>query len=148
MGFTPINGKFILQFKVVSKNYGVQLILYYYIVQLNCDQQLKTIIYFAKYFIENKPREGVLNAGQEDEMKITGYRRSLGRVILCWICICLTAGFLRLLLHWWKHWYLFATHCTCSLEEADTVLIEENYKGQHKCYYIKPVQYLDYSTLK
>lgn len=59
-------------------------------------------------------------------MPICGYRRSQIRTIICWTCILLTAGILRLVLHWWRHLYLFATCCQCSLEEAEQVLITGN----------------------
>ncbi|KAL9877146.1 polyamine-transporting ATPase 13A3-like isoform 2-T10 [Glossina fuscipes fuscipes] len=99
-------------------------------------------------FIDGKPYSGLLNAGEDDEMKITGYRRSRSRTLLCWLCICLTGGLLRLIMHWWRHWYLIATHVVCTLEEADKVLVEEDYKGKHKIYYVKPIIQLDYNTLK
>lgn len=89
-----------------------------------------------------------MNAGEDDEMKITGYRRSRSRTLLCWLCICLTGGLLRLIMHWWRHWYLIATHVVCTLEEADKVLVEEDYKMKHKIYYVKPIIQLDYNTLK
>lgn len=113
-----------------------------------CFSLIFNYLAFLVFLVESTTCSGVLNRGQEDEMKVTGYRRSLSRAILCWVCICLTGGLLRLVMHWWKHLYLLATHCICPLEVADTVLIEEHYKGQHKCYHIKSVQYLDYATLK
>ncbi|XP_073848931.1 polyamine-transporting ATPase anne boleyn isoform X2 [Musca autumnalis] len=97
---------------------------------------------------DKKPCFGLLNPNEEDEMKITGYRRSSLRTALCWLCICLTGGLLRLILHWWRHWYLMATHEICSLEEADKVLVQEDYKGNHKIYYVKEIQNLDINTLR
>uniref|UniRef100_A0A1A9X495 Cation-transporting ATPase n=1 Tax=Glossina brevipalpis TaxID=37001 RepID=A0A1A9X495_9MUSC len=88
---------------------------------------------------DGKPCSGLLNVGEDDEMHITGYRRSRSRTFLCWLCICLTGGLLRLIMHWWRHWYLIATHVVCALEEADEVLVEEDYKGKHKIYYVKPI---------
>ncbi|KAH8309906.1 hypothetical protein KR059_003558, partial [Drosophila kikkawai] len=91
---------------------------------------------------------GILNPGQEDQMQIIGYRRSRIRTILCWTCILLTAGILRLVLHWWRHLYLFATCCQCSLENAEQVLITEDYQGKHKLYHVKRIQVLSGNNLK
>lgn len=41
-----------------------------------------------------------------------------------------------------------ATHEICSLEEADKVLVQEDYKGNHKIYYVKEIQNLDINTLR
>ncbi|KAH8384957.1 hypothetical protein KR200_011995 [Drosophila serrata] len=91
---------------------------------------------------------GILNPGQEDQMQISGYRRSRIRTTLCWICIFLTAGILRLVLHWWRHLYLFATCSQCSLEEAEQVLIKEDYQGKHKLYHVKRIQVLNGHNLR
>ncbi|XP_037950937.1 probable cation-transporting ATPase 13A3 isoform X2 [Teleopsis dalmanni] len=89
---------------------------------------------------DSKPCVGLLNQGEEDEMQVTGYRKSNSRMFLCWLCICMTGGLLRLILHWWRHWYLIATHVQCPLDEAEKVLIQEDYKGKHKIYYVKTVK--------
>lgn len=81
-------------------------------------------------------------------MKVSGYRRSLLRWIFCWICIFLTGGLLRLVLHWWRHWYLLATCLPCPLQEAQQVLIEEDYQGKHTQYHVKPVLLLTTDELK
>ncbi|XP_046811083.1 polyamine-transporting ATPase 13A3 isoform X2 [Lucilia cuprina] len=97
---------------------------------------------------DKKPCFGLLNPNEDDEMNITGYRRSNLRTFLCWLCICLTGGLLRLILHWWRHWYLMATHEICPLEDAEKVLVQEDYKGKHKIYYVKQIQTLDFNTLR
>ncbi|XP_032588866.2 polyamine-transporting ATPase 13A3 isoform X3 [Drosophila mojavensis] len=95
-----------------------------------------------------KSCNAILNPDQPDEMKVSGYRRSHIRTFLCWICIILTGGILRLVLHWWRHWYLLATCQPCPLEDAQQVLIEEDYKGNHKVYHVKHVHTLDIGQLK
>ncbi|XP_064537543.1 polyamine-transporting ATPase 13A3 isoform X1 [Drosophila montana] len=95
-----------------------------------------------------KPCVALLNQDQSDQMKISGYRRCNIRSILCWICIVLTGGLLRLILHWWRHWYLLATCKPCSLQEAQQVLIEEDYQGNHKLYHVKTVRILDVEQFK
>ncbi|KAH8376056.1 hypothetical protein KR093_011338, partial [Drosophila rubida] len=97
---------------------------------------------------EPRPYVAILNQDQLDQMKISGYRRSHLRLILCWICICLTGGLLRLVLHWWRHWYLLSTCQPCPLEEAQQVLVEEDYQGKHKLYHVKPVQILTIEDLR
>jgi len=81
-------------------------------------------------------------------MKVCGYRRSLMRTGFCWACIFLTGGLLRLVLHWWRHLYLYATCSQCSLEEAEQVLVTEDYQGKHKMYHVKQIQVLTSSNLK
>ncbi|XP_034139381.1 probable cation-transporting ATPase 13A3 isoform X3 [Drosophila guanche] len=97
---------------------------------------------------EPKLLNGLLNQDQEDQMNITGYRRCYVRSILCWLCIVLTGGLLRLVMHWWRHWYLFATCHQCPLDEADQVLIVEDYQGKHKLYHVKSVRVLNINHLK
>ncbi|KAL7726754.1 hypothetical protein ACLKA6_001479 [Drosophila palustris] len=97
---------------------------------------------------DSKPCEALLNQDQHDQMKISGYRRSNSRFLLCWMCICLTGGLLRLVLHWWRHWYLLATCQPCPLQEAQQVLVEEDYQGKHKVYHVKPVQLLTTDQLQ
>lgn len=81
-------------------------------------------------------------------MQITGYKHSRLRSMLCWFCICFTAGLLRLILHWWRHWYLIATHVKCPLEMADKVLIQEHYEGKHNIYYVKAIQEINASLIE
>ncbi|XP_016982334.2 polyamine-transporting ATPase 13A3 isoform X2 [Drosophila rhopaloa] len=81
-------------------------------------------------------------------MKICGYRRSHIRTVFCWACIILTGGLLRLVLYWWRHLYLFATCSQCSLEEAEQVLVTEDYQGKHKLYHVKKIQVLTVNHLK
>ncbi|XP_067614148.1 polyamine-transporting ATPase 13A3 isoform X2 [Eurosta solidaginis] len=81
-------------------------------------------------------------------MLITGYKRSYLRTLLCWWLICVSGGLLRLIMHWWQHWYLIATHVQCPLESAEKVLIQEAYQGKHTTYYVKTVQELNASQLK
>lgn len=75
-------------------------------------------------------------------MKITGYRQCILRTIICQIFFFLTAGLLRLFMHWRQHWLLIATHSTCNLKAAEKVLVEEYFEGKYTMYYVKKVQYL------
>ncbi|EDV45271.1 probable cation-transporting ATPase 13A3 isoform X1 [Drosophila erecta] len=97
---------------------------------------------------DSKSCTGLLNPDQEDQMNVCGYRRSLLRTGFCWACIFLTCGLLRLVLHWWRHLYLYATCSQCSLEEAEQVLVTEDYQGKHKMYHVKQIQVLNSSNLK
>lgn len=97
---------------------------------------------------DTQPCVGFLNQNQQDQMKISGYRRSNVRFLLCWVCICLTGGLLRLVMHWWRHWYLMATCQPCPLQEAQHVLVEEDFLGKHKVYHVKPVHLITVDQLK
>ncbi|XP_050742833.1 polyamine-transporting ATPase 13A3 isoform X2 [Drosophila biarmipes] len=91
---------------------------------------------------DSKPCTGLLNQDQEDQMNVSGYRRSHIRTAICWACIILTGGLLRLVLHWWRHLYLYATCSRCPLEEAEQVLVTEDYQGKHKVYHVKQIRVL------
>lgn len=95
-----------------------------------------------------KLHEAIINAGQEDEMIVYGYKRSKLKTGICYLFIALTVGLLRLIMHWWSHWLLLATHKACSLEDAEQVLVEEKFEGKHTIYYVKPVVILDSETIK
>jgi hypothetical protein len=92
--------------------------------------------------------EGVLNKDQEDEMFVYGYRKSKIRSFLCYLSVFLTLGILRLVMHWWSHWLLLATHKQCSLEEAEKVLIKEKFQGKHTIYYVKTVVTLSSDAIR
>ncbi|CAL8110548.1 unnamed protein product [Orchesella dallaii] len=72
-------------------------------------------------------------------MEIEGYKRSIGRTVVTWIFIVLTAGLLRLIFHWWPHLMLKATHNRCPLNEVEKVLVIEQYQQKYKRYYVKTV---------
>lgn len=97
---------------------------------------------------KRKLHEAVLNAGQEDEMIVYGYRRSKLKTALCYLFIVLTVGLLRLVMHWWSHWLLLSTHTACSLDEAEKVLVVEKFEGKHTIHYVKSVVNLDAETIK
>lgn len=80
-------------------------------------------------------------------MLLSGYRRSVGRTVVTWTLFVLSAGLLRLFMHWWKHWLLLATHTPCSLDTAEKLLITERYEGKHTVYYVKDVVTLNADTL-
>lgn len=97
---------------------------------------------------KRKLHEAVLNPGLEDEMVVYGYKRSKLKTAVCYLFIALTVGLLRLVMHWWSHWLLLATHKACSLEDAEQVLVEEKFEGKHTIYYVKSVVNLNSETIK
>ncbi|XP_055531150.1 polyamine-transporting ATPase 13A3 [Wyeomyia smithii] len=90
----------------------------------------------------------ILNDGDEDQMFVTGYEKSPLRMFFCYIGYFLTFGILRLVMHWWQHWLLLATHRKCSLEVAQKVLVHERYQGKHDAYYVKSVVTLNADAIK
>ncbi|CAO1416273.1 unnamed protein product [Diamesa hyperborea] len=82
---------------------------------------------------------GILNLDEEDEMFVYGYKKSRLRSFFCYLSVGLTLGLLRLVMHWWSHWLLLATHKPCSLEDAEKVLVEEKFQGKHSIYFVKAV---------
>ncbi|XP_055312779.1 polyamine-transporting ATPase 13A3 isoform X2 [Sitodiplosis mosellana] len=85
----------------------------------------------------------VLNVGEDDEITITGYERSIVKTILTWIAFILSAGLIRLFMHWRRHWLLFATHRPCGLSVARKILIREYFEGKHTVHYVKDVINMD-----
>lgn len=81
-------------------------------------------------------------------MFVYGYRKSTFRSFICYLCIGLTLGLLRLVMHWWSHWLLLATHKPCSLEQAEKVLVKEQFQGKHAIYYVKKVTTLTADSIR
>ncbi|KAK3088339.1 hypothetical protein FSP39_017880 [Pinctada imbricata] len=74
-----------------------------------------------------KDRE-YLNPGQDDQMEIYGYCNSTWRKVLVWFFIIITVGIVRLFFFWLPHLYVKATHRKCSLAEATTVILRDQYE--------------------
>lgn len=81
-------------------------------------------------------------------MSVYGYKKSKFRSFLCYAGVVLTLGILRLVMHWWSHWLLLATHKPCSLEDAEKVLVEEKFQGKHSIYYVKTVVTLTSNSIR
>ncbi|XP_050441362.1 polyamine-transporting ATPase 13A3-like [Adelges cooleyi] len=82
----------------------------------------------------------ILNADEEDEMIIFGYKRSVPLTILTWMFIFLSLGFIRLLFHWYPHWIVYAMFTKCPLSKAERVLVVDSYEGMYKSYFVKKVK--------
>ena len=81
-------------------------------------------------------------------MVVVGYERSPVKTAICWMGFIITGGLLRLFMHWWKHWFLLATHRCCPLEYAEKVLVSEHFEGKHTVHYVKDVITLNAETMK
>ncbi|XP_066997262.2 polyamine-transporting ATPase 13A3 [Anabrus simplex] len=90
--------------------------------------------------ISPKSEMDYINYGEDDEMKVFGYRWSPIRAAGTWLCIIFTAGFLRLVFHWCPQWMLYCMYTRCSLGVAERVLLEENFQGRYTIYHIKDVK--------
>lgn len=86
--------------------------------------------------------------GEDDEITITGYERSIVKTILLWIGFVLSAGLIRLFMHWRRHWLLLATHRPCGLNVAKSILISEHFEGKHTIHYVKNVITLDADSFR
>ena len=84
----------------------------------------------------------------DDEMCVFGYEKSSFRTFITYTCIIITLGIGRLILHWWRHLLLYATHKPCTLEEATQILVVEKFEGKHSIFYVKKVFMLSEETLK
>ncbi|XP_034233916.1 probable cation-transporting ATPase 13A3 [Thrips palmi] len=85
----------------------------------------------------------VLNQGDEDEIEVYGYTRCWLRTSLTWAFVILTLGLLRLLLHWYPHWLLQATHRPCTLDKAEKLLVVDCYQNKHKSFFVKNIETFD-----
>lgn len=81
-------------------------------------------------------------------MFVYGYRKSSVRSFFCYLFFGLTLGILRLVMHWWSHWLLLATHKPCSLEDAQKVLVKEKFQGKHSIFYVKTVATLTSDSIR
>jgi hypothetical protein len=54
---------------------------------------------------------------------VYGYTWSNFRSALTWSGVVLTLGALRLVLHWYPQWLLYATHTPCALSAATKLLV-------------------------
>lgn len=64
-----------------------------------------------------------INKGEDDEMEICGYKRSLVKSCITFFFMVVSCGLIRLLFHWVPHWYLKATSVKCGFKDAETILI-------------------------
>ncbi|KAI1285205.1 Polyamine-transporting ATPase 13A3 [Halotydeus destructor] len=74
-----------------------------------------------------KPNVDYVNAMEEDQMEIYGFKRHWFRNILTWCAIVLTLGGMRIVFHWRPHWMLLCSHIKCSLKEAEKVMLVDQY---------------------
>ena len=89
------------------------------------------------------PISDVLNHDEENEIKITGYRLVQWKWFLTLLAMVCSAGLLWLLLYWNPKWQLWWTHVQVSLDMADTLLIEDEYKKDYKRYYVEKVMIMN-----
>lgn len=87
-----------------------------------------------------------INLGEEDEMEVFGYRKSLLLTTLMWSVIILTLGLFRLLLHWRPDWKLYLSHKRCPLKYAEKVLVVDTYEKRFKSLFIKDVKCISTQT--
>ncbi|XP_060564761.1 polyamine-transporting ATPase 13A3-like isoform X2 [Ruditapes philippinarum] len=74
------------------------------------------------------PTKCYVNQGEEDQMEIQGYTISRLKCVIVYFFIIITIGLLRLVFHWVPQWLVWVTHRKCSLAEATTVLLRDQYK--------------------
>lgn len=101
------------------------------------DNASKSSISNAKTASSND--SAILNEDEDDEIIIYGYQRSTTKTFITWLAFILSAGLLRLFMHWRRHWLLLATHSPCGLDIAKKLLIRERFEGKHTLHYVKDV---------
>ncbi|XP_048250053.1 polyamine-transporting ATPase 13A3-like isoform X2 [Haliotis rufescens] len=73
-----------------------------------------------------------INPGEEDQMEISGFRPHTLKTAVVWFFIIITVGLLRLFFYWLPHLFIKATHSRCSLAEATTVLLKDQWREWFK----------------
>ncbi|KAG8195088.1 hypothetical protein JTE90_029667 [Oedothorax gibbosus] len=74
--------------------------------------------------------EEKINAGEDDEMTISGFRRSYPKTVLTWFGVLLSCGLLLIPLSWRKRLLVKLTRIPCPLHLAEEVLLEDLYHQQ------------------
>lgn len=95
----------------------------------------------------NNNHSVILNENEDDEITIYGYQRSTTKIFITWLAFILSAGLVRLFMHWRRHWLLFATHSPCSLDIAEKILVREHFEGKHTVHYVKDVVSINVDTV-
>ena len=72
---------------------------------------------------EEKQQIQYINHGTDEQMEIYGYTGSLSGLIVTWIFIVLSVGFLRLVFYWKPNWLILCTHKQCPIKHASIVLL-------------------------
>lgn len=81
-----------------------------------------------------------INYGQEDELQVWAYKNNRFRLLLTLLAILCTGVLpLGLALYWYRHWWVVLSKQQCTLEEAETVIVIDHYKGLHTTRYVKSV---------
>lgn len=73
----------------------------------------------------------VLNAGTDDELLVTGFRRTAAGTALYVVLVLLSCGAVLLLAYWKPEWRLAIVSRRCSLDQATGLLVKDNYR--QKC---------------
>lgn len=81
----------------------------------------------------------VLNLNLENEIIVTGFRLVQWKWLLTMLAMVMSAGLLWLLLYWNPKWKLWWTHQVVNLDDADMLLVEDEYKRDYKRYYVERV---------
>ncbi|OQV16942.1 putative cation-transporting ATPase 13A3 [Hypsibius exemplaris] len=74
-----------------------------------------------------------LNSGAEDQLIARGFKRNRAKTAFTWILTLLSGGILRLVFYWMDHWLLICTHSPCRPEDADQILLEDQFKQKFVC---------------
>eukprot|EP00057_Strongylocentrotus_purpuratus_P023454 XP_011677928.1 PREDICTED: probable cation-transporting ATPase W08D2.5 [Strongylocentrotus purpuratus] len=81
---------------------------------------------------EGEVTKFTIEEDRDEKLICSGYQRSLLRVILVYFFGVITAGFFLLLVYYWKRdWGLKLTHSRCSLQNADSILIQDCFQRYH-----------------
>lgn len=81
-----------------------------------------------------------IHTGQDEDMRVYGFRKSALKTVLTYASYVLTIGWVRLFFHWYPQLHLYATHQKCPLSHATKLLITDNYQGKYKSYFVKDVK--------
>ncbi|KAI3385215.1 hypothetical protein SNEBB_001957 [Seison nebaliae] len=72
----------------------------------------------------------ILNYDEEDEMQIQSFRINNLKLWMCRLLSILSIGFAYLVFYWKPSWWLKITHDKCRLNEADRLLLIDQYRQE------------------
>ncbi|XP_006873203.1 PREDICTED: probable cation-transporting ATPase 13A4 [Chrysochloris asiatica] len=92
-----------------------------------------------------KGQRALLNEGEENEMEIFGYQTQAWRKAFCLVGSIFSLGMLPLVFYWRPAWHVWAHCVSCSLQEADVVLLRTT--DEFQTYSWKRVMWIYLSAL-
>jgi len=77
--------------------------------------------------LNDQTRCQIVDDAEDNITTCYGYKKNFGKTLLFAIGVLLTCGIICLVMYWKPNWKLYITHSLCALDEADVVLLVDQY---------------------